>query len=164
MNAEHFAEIFQGFPPELVTFIVGMIPIFELRGAIPLAITFFKLDVVSAVFWAVAGNISVMLLLAFLLRWGVGFITKHFAWGERFFEWLFERTRKRAHKHIEKYGDWGLFLLVAIPLPMTGGWTGVLAAFLFDIEKRKSLPIISSGIMTAGVIVTLLTLGATKAL
>jgi uncharacterized membrane protein len=164
MNAEHFATFFQGLPPEIVTFIVGMTPIFELRGAIPLAITFFKLGTVVSFFWAVAGNISVMLLLAFLLRWGVDFISKHFTWGERFFEWLFERTRKRAHKHIEKYGDWGLFFLVAIPLPMTGGWTGGLAAFLFDIEKKKSVPIISAGIMTAGVIVTLLTLGATKAL
>jgi len=164
MNAEHFAEIFQGLPPELVTFMVSMMPIFELRGAIPLAITFFKLGIVSAVFWAVAGNISIMLLLAFLLKWSVDFITKHFIWGENFFQWLFERTRKRAHKYIEKYGTWGLFFLVAIPLPMTGGWTGVLAAFLFDIEKKKSLPIISVGIITAGIIVTLLTLGATKAL
>ena len=164
MNAEHFAGVFQGLPPELVTFIVGMTPIFELRGAIPLAITFFKLSTVSSFLWAVAGNISVMLVLAFLLKWGVKFITKYFSWGEKFFNWLFERTRKRAHKHIEKYGDWGLFFLVAIPLPMTGGWTGVLAAFLFDIDKKKSLPIISAGIMTAGVIVTLLTLGAVKAL
>jgi len=164
MSAESFAGFFQGLPPELITFIVSMAPIFELRGSIPLAITFFKLNAFSAIFWAVAGNISVMLLLAFLLRWSVDFITKHFIWGEKFFKWLFERTRKRAHKHIEKYGDWGLFFLVAIPLPMTGGWTGVLAAFLFDIEKKKSLPIISAGIMTAGVIVTLLTLGATKAL
>lgn len=164
MNAEHFAGIFEGLPPELVIFIVGMTPIFELRGAIPLAITFFKLGTASAFFWAVAGNISVMLLLAFLLKWGVKFITKHFFWGERFFNWLFERTRKRAHKQIEKYGDWGLFFIVAIPLPMTGGWTGILAAFLFDIKKKKSLPIISAGIMTAGVIVTLLTLGATKTL
>jgi uncharacterized membrane protein len=162
MNAEYFASFFQGLPPELITFIVGMTPIFELRGAIPLAISFFKLGTVSAFCWAVAGNISVMLLLAFLLKWGVAFITKHFKGGEKFFNWLFERTRKRAHKQIEKYGDWGLFFLVAIPLPMTGGWTGVLAAFLFDIEKKKSLPIISAGIATAGLIVTILTLGATN--
>ncbi len=160
MNAEHFASFFQGLPPELITFIVGMTPIFELRGAIPLAITFFKLSVSASFFWAVAGNISVMLLLAFLLKWGVDFITKNFKWGEKFFNWLFERTRKRAHKQIEKYGDWGLFFLVAIPLPMTGGWTGVLAAFLFDIEKKKAIPIISTGIITAGIIVTALTMGA----
>ncbi len=159
MNAEYFAGFFQGLPPELVTFIVGMSPIFELRGAIPLAITFFKLNVGSAFFWAVAGNISIMLALAFLLDWGVKFITRHFSWGEKFFEWLFERTRKRAHKHIEKYGDWGLFFLVAIPLPMTGGWTGILAAFLFDIERKKSLPIIMTGIVTAGLIVVALTVG-----
>ena len=159
MNAEHFAEIFQGLPPELITFIVGMVPIFELRGAIPLAITFFKLSTISAVFWAVAGNISIMLMLAFLLEWGIEFIIKHFSWGKKFFDWLFERTRKKSYKYIEKYGDWGLYFLVAIPLPMTGGWTGVLAALLFDIKRKKSLPIITAGIMTAGIIVTLLTVG-----
>lgn len=160
MNAEHFANFFQGFPPELVTFIVAMAPIFELRGAIPLAITFFELGTISAFFWAVAGNISIMLLLAFILKWSVEVVTKNFNWGEKFFNWLFERTRKKAHKQIEKYGSWGLFFLVAIPLPMTGGWTGVLAAFLFDIEKKKSIPIISAGIITAGLIVTILTIGA----
>jgi uncharacterized membrane protein len=162
MNAEHFAEFFQGLPPELVTFIVGMTPIFELRGAIPLAIGYFKMSWAVAYFWAVAGNISVMLLLAFLLDWGVEFISQHFSWGKKFFDWLFERTHKRAHKQIEKYGDWGLFFLVAIPLPMTGGWTGVLAAFLFDIKKKKALPIISAGIMTAGLVVTALTMGVIK--
>ena len=162
MNAEHFANFFQGLPPELITFIVGMTPIFELRGAVPLAIGYFKMSWWSAYFWAVAGNISVMLLLAFILEWGVEFITKHFSWGKKFFNWLFERTHKRAHKQIQKYGDWGLFLLVAIPLPMTGGWTGVLEAFLFDINKKKALPIIALGILTAGLIVTLLTMGVIK--
>ncbi len=162
MNVEHFATIFQGWPPELVTFLVGMVPIFELRGAIPLAITYFKLNTFVAFFWAVLGNITVMLLLAFLLEWGVNFITKHFSWGEKFFKWLFERTHKKTHKQIEKYGDWGLFFLVAIPLPMTGGWTGVLAAFLFEINKKKALPIIASGIFTAGLIVTALTVGIIK--
>jgi len=159
MNAEHFAEIFQGLPPELIIFIMGMFPIFELRGAIPLAITFFKLSTWSALFWAIAGNISIMLLLDVFLEWSIKFITEHFSWGKKFFDWLFERTRKKAHKHIEKYGDWGLYFLVAIPLPMTGGWTGVLAALLFDIKRKKSLPIIAAGIVTAGIIVTLLTVG-----
>jgi len=162
MNAENFANFFQGLPPELVTFIVGMTPIFELRGAIPLAVTYFHLSIPSAFFWAVAGNITIMLVLATMLEWSVDFITKHFDWGKKFFDWLFARTHKRAHKQIEKYGDWGLFFLVAIPLPMTGGWTGVLASFLFDIDKKKALPIIAAGIITAGLIVTALTMGAVK--
>jgi uncharacterized membrane protein len=162
MNAEIFASFFHGLPAELVIFIVGMTPIFELRGAIPLAVGYFKMSWWGAFFWSVAGNISIMLLLALLLEWGVEFITKYFSWGKRFFDWLFERTHKRAHKQIEKYGEWGLFLLVAIPLPMTGGWTGVLAAFLFDINKKKALPIIALGILTAGLIVLLLTVGVIR--
>ena len=162
MNAESFAVFFQGLPPELVTFIIAMTPIFELRGAIPLAITYFKLSVFSSIFWSILGNISMMLFLVFVLDRGIKFIISNFNWGKNFFDWLFKRTHKRAHKQIEKYGEWGLFFLVAIPLPMTGGWTGVLAAFLFDIDKKKAIPIISAGIITAGIVVTLLTVGITS--
>jgi uncharacterized membrane protein len=84
---------------------------------------------------------------------------KNFKFWDKFFNWLFERTRKKANDKIAKYGDWGLFFLVAIPLPITGGWTGALTAFLFGIKKIKAIGIIFSGVLTAGLIVTLLTIG-----
>jgi uncharacterized membrane protein len=89
-------------------------------------------------------------------------LSSRYGFWKRFFDWLFERTRRKARDKIEKYGAWGLFVLVAIPLPVTGGWTGALAAFLFGIEKKKAIPVICLGIMAAGVIVTLLTLGVIK--
>jgi uncharacterized membrane protein len=109
--------------------------------------------------WSVLGNIVPVIILVFFLEKVTGFLMKHFDFWRKFFEWLFERTRRRAGDKIEKYGDWGLFFLVAIPLPVTGGWTGSLAAFLFGIKKKKSIPIISLGIVTAGIIVTILTIG-----
>jgi uncharacterized membrane protein len=77
----------------------------------------------------------------------------------RFFNWLFERTRKKAHDKIEKYGDLALIIFVAIPLPNTGAWTGTLAAWLFGIPMKRALPNILYGVIIAGVIVTLITAG-----
>ncbi len=159
IDSQSFANLFPNLPPELITFIAGMVPIFELRGAIPLAIGYFHLSIASAFFWAVSGNIVIVFLLDIILEWLIRFVSEKFSWGEKFFNWLFHRTHRKTHKQIEKYGLWGLFLLVAIPLPMTGGWTGVLAAFLFNIERKKALPVIAGGIVTAGLIVTVLTAG-----
>jgi uncharacterized membrane protein len=77
---------------------------------------------------------------------------------DRFFEWLFARTRKRSGA-LEKYGAIGLVLFVAIPLPVTGAWTGSAAAFLFGIPFRKAFPIILLGVMIAGGLVTAAVLG-----
>ena len=152
-------ETLKGIPPQIATMVIGMTPIFELRGSIPVAIGVYKMSVPSAYFWSVIGNIIPAVLIVFLLDKVVNILSERFEFFDKFFQWLFDRTRKRAKDKIEKYGPWGLFVLVAIPLPVTGGWTGALAAFLFGIERRKSIPIIALGIMTAGVIVTLLTVG-----
>lgn len=152
-------EFLKGVPPEISTMIISMTPIFELRGAIPVGIGAYKMTVAETFIWSVLGNIVPVVVLVFFLEKVTGFLMKHFKFWRRFFEWLFERTRRRAGDKIDKYGDWGLFFLVAIPLPVTGGWTGSLAAFLFGIKKKKSIPIISLGIVAAGVIVTILTIG-----
>ena len=72
---------------------------------------------------------------------------------DRFFDWIFARTRKRSGA-LEKYGALGLVLFVAIPLPVTGAWTGSAAAFLFGIPFRKAFPLIVAGVAIAGAIVT----------
>ncbi|RKY85110.1 hypothetical protein DRQ11_10460, partial [candidate division KSB1 bacterium] len=76
----------------------------------------------------------------------------------RFFDWLFRRTRKRSAV-IEKYEALGLLLFVAIPLPVTGAWTGTVAAFIFGIRFRLAFPAIVGGILVAGVVVSLVSLG-----
>jgi uncharacterized membrane protein len=152
-------EFLKGIPPEVSTMLISMTPIFELRGAIPVGIGAYKMTIAEAFLWSVLGNVLVVAILVIFLEKFTGFLMKHFKFWKRFFDWLFERTRRKASDKIEKYGDWGLFFLVAIPLPVTGGWTGSLAAFLFGIPKKKSIPIISLGILIAGVIVTILTVG-----
>ena len=77
----------------------------------------------------------------------------------KFFSWLFEYTRKKHHKKVEKYAVWALLPFVAIPLPFTGAWSGALIAFVFGIEKKKALVIISLGVLMAGIIIAFLVLG-----
>lgn len=73
---------------------------------------------------------------------------------ERFFNWLFERTREKHKKVIDKHGWWGLAMFVAIPLPITGSWTGTLLAFLTGMSFKRAFSAISLGVFTAGLIVT----------
>lgn len=162
IETQSVAEVLKGLPPEIVTVIIAMTPIFELRGSLPFAITYYEMNIASAFLWSVAGNIIPVVLILFFFDPIAKWLSKNFDFFERFFEWLFARTRKRAGDKIKKYGPWGLFFLVAIPLPVTGGWTGALAAFLFGIEKKKAIPVIALGITAAGVIVTLITIGAIK--
>ncbi|MDA3815027.1 MAG: small multi-drug export protein [Patescibacteria group bacterium] len=159
LDINQFVGVLGSVPSEVITIIIGATPIFELRGAIPFAVGVYEMSIFNAYFWSVLGNIIPVIIITFLLEVVVKFLSKKFYFWNLFFRWLFERTRRRAHDKIEKYGAWGLFFLVAIPLPITGGWTGALAAFLFGIEKKKSIPVIILGIMTAGVIVSLLTMG-----
>ncbi len=155
----NLAEVFHIFPAPVATFLIAMLPIAELRGSIPIALTVYKLDFISAYVLSVAGNIMPVIFLIWLLGPISGFLMQRFKIANKFFSWLFNRTR---HKFSEKYKLWGdlaLIIFVAIPLPMTGAWTGACAAFLFGIPKRKSLFLVTSGALIAGIIVTLITLG-----
>lgn len=136
-----------------------MLPISELRGAIPLAVSF-GWPIWQAYLVAVFANLIPVVLILLLLDPVAKFLSKHFKVFEKFFDWLFDRTR---HKHNHKFERWGALALisfVAIPLPFTGAWTGALAAFLFGVELRKAIPLIFLGILIAGFIVSLISLGA----
>lgn len=145
--------------PEIQTFLLAMTPVGELRAAIPLGLTFYKLNLVTVYFLSVLGNLfAVFLILNFLgifSRW----TSRHIYFFNRFFNWLFSQTRKNHYDKVNKYGLYFLPIFVAIPLPITGGWTGSLVAFVFRIPFKKAFPLISLGILMAGLIV----LFATKA-
>lgn len=135
---------------------ISTLPIVELRGAIPVGIVAFNMPWWKVYLVAVAGN---MLPIPFILLL-LGPVSKfmmRFSIGQRFFDWLFARTRKKSAS-IERYEALGLTLFVAIPLPVTGGWTGAMAAFLMGIPFWKSMFYILMGVMIAGVIMTALAL------
>ena len=143
-------------PLELSVILVAALPVSELRGAIPLGIAG-GMPVLKTYLLAVAGNMIPVIPLLLFLEPVSGKLRRFRVW-DRFFEWLFGRTRRRG-KMVEKYEALGLALFVAIPLPVTGAWTGCVAAFLFGIKLRYALPAIICGVLVAGIIVTLLSLG-----
>ena len=154
---------FSQLPPEIITILIAMLPIAELRGAIPMAIGVYHLPPATAYFLSIIGNIIPVIFILWLIEPVSGFLMKKIKLCRRFFTWLFERTRANHNHKFEKWGALALITFVAIPLPMTGGWSGALAAFVFGIPFKKALPLIFLGIMIAGVIVTLMSLGAVEA-
>ncbi len=145
-----------GMPGVLSAALVSMLPVFELRGGIPVAINYFGIGWPVAYAACVAGNmIPVMPILLFL--GGVSKALSRFTLFRRFFDRLFQRTRRKGGL-IETYGSLGLMLFVAVPLPVTGAWTGSVAAFLFGMKLGSSFLFILLGVLIAGVIVTILSL------
>jgi len=153
-----YSHIFQNIPPQLATFLIAMVPISELRAAIPIGIKAYHLSIWSAYFWSVLGNLVPMILILLILEPVADFLSRHFRIFHKFFEWLFEHTRKRGAKKFEKWGEAAVFVLTATPIPLLGGWTGPLAAFVFNIKLKKSIPLVILGCMAAGVIVTVFTI------
>jgi uncharacterized membrane protein len=141
---------------ELIVVIIAALPIFELRGAIPVAINLFKFPWYYAFFLAFIGNlIPVPFILLFFE--GIVKLLSRIELFRRFFNWLFIRTQRRSAS-IQKYERIGLMIFVAIPLPLTGAWTGALVAVLLRMPFWRSLIAIALGVLIAGVIVTCLSL------
>ncbi len=140
----------------LKVIITSLIPYLELRGAIPFAwrLGFGPLE---AYFLAVIGNmipvIPIIILIDPISKW-----LSRIPLFKRFFDWVFTRSRRKAPL-IQKYGFWGLAIFVAIPLPMTGVWSGAAIAFLLGMRKRVAFLSIFVGVLIAGLIVNLLTYG-----
>jgi len=158
-NADYI-NFFQNISPELATFLIAMVPIAELRGALPIALVTYELPVWSAYLWSVLGNLIPVLFLLWWLEPVSQFLCKHFKIFDKFFNWLFTRTRRKFSVSAEKYGKIiALVLFVAIPLPITGAWTGSVAAFIFGIPFKRAFPAILLGVLISGVVVAAATVG-----
>ncbi|MCM8782948.1 MAG: small multi-drug export protein [Candidatus Omnitrophica bacterium] len=140
-------------PKELAVMVVGMLPVFELRGAIPLGF-YLNLDIFRTFIFAIIGNLIPVIPILFFLRSLSESLHRFFIF-RRFFNWLFEYTSKRT-EIIQKYEAAGLAIFVAIPLPFTGAWTGAIAASLFQIRFRYAFLAISLGVLIAAILVTCL--------
>ncbi|MBI5071303.1 small multi-drug export protein [Candidatus Falkowbacteria bacterium] len=156
----NYAEIFKNFPPEAATALVAMIPIAELRVALPVALLVYGMSFWSAFLWSVLGNMVPIFFIVYLIKPVVDFLMKHWGLARRFFNWWFNRVRRKFEDGILKYGiNLALVIFVAIPLPLTGAWSGAVAAFLFGIPPRRALILIAIGVIIAGIIVGLITGG-----
>ncbi|MFA5128398.1 MAG: small multi-drug export protein [Patescibacteria group bacterium] len=151
---------FQNFPPEAAVMFIAAIPIAELRAALPVALLVYKMPFWSAFFWSVLGNMLPIFFIVYFIKPAANFLKKHWRVAERFFDWWFARVRRKFEKGILKYGiNLALIIFVAIPLPITGAWSGAVASFLFGIPPRRALILIAFGVIIAGIIVGLLTGG-----
>jgi len=148
---------------QLYVTLISMLPVIELKGAIPIAITKYNLPWWQAYFFGVLGSmISAVLILLFL---GVvsTWLSKNFLIFKKFFTWLFDRTRSKHAKKFEVYEELALLLISAIPIPILGGvWTAALVAFIFNVKFTKAILFIFIGTLIAGVIFTLGTMGIIK--
>ena len=154
---EQLIQYFEQFPAPVAVFLVATLPIFELRGAIPLGYAMGMTNPFMIYLLAVLGNFVPVLPILFLLGPAERTL-RRFPFFDRFFDWLFKRTVSRSEV-IRKYESLGLILFVAIPAPMTGAWTGSIAAYLFKLPLRMAVPCIILGILIAGIVVTLLSQG-----
>lgn len=155
LNLQWLTETFAG--EFLLTLLVSMVPVVELRGGIPFGVTA-GLPVWAAFLAAVIGNLIPVPFIIVYIR--------------RIFQWMRRRIPKlnrmvdalerKAHlkgQKVTRYKYLGLMLFVAIPLPGTGAWTGSLAAAFLDMPLRKAIPSIFAGILIAGIVISILTFG-----
>lgn len=142
----------------LTTFLAAMAPVSELRGAIPLGVSL-GLSPVVATALAVVGNALPVFPLLFFLTYGSAFAMKKSPLIAKVLTWVFERTRKKHGDRFERFGVLALLLFVAVPLPLTGAWTGAVIAYLVGMPPSKAGFAILGGIAIAGMLVLGLTVG-----
>ena len=147
----------------LIVFFISMVPLIELRGAIPYAVGF-NLPLIPSYIIAIIGN---MLPVPFIFL----FARRVLEWGKdkkvigKFFTWCLVKGEKGGKKLQESAGKglyWALLIFVGIPLPGTGAWTGALAASILDMDFKKSTLAVMGGVILAGIIVGILSLGVFK--
>ncbi len=146
-------------PSWLVVLFFAALPVSEVRGAIPLAIGVYGFSPVEAYLLSVFGNVLPIIPLLLFLG-PVSDYLRRFALGDKFFTWLFARTRRKYIQDHENFGLTALAIFVAIPLPMTGAWTGCALAFLLGFRFWPAFAAIAAGVLIAGGIVTATVMGA----
>lgn len=144
------------FSKEASIILIATLPILELRGAIPVGIMRYNLPLTKVYFLSILGNLLPVVPLLLFFKYFFHKLENIKIIG-KFFKWWFESVKKRS-RVVEKYGFWGLVILVSIPLPITGAWTGTVAATLFDIKIKRAFLAIAIGVLIAGIIVTTLCL------
>jgi len=144
------------------TALLSVVPISELRGAIPFAVTN-GVSPLFAYFYAVFFNALVGPIVYIFLNTFHKVFSK-MGWYRNLFDTFVERTRHKTEEKINRFGYLGVALFVAIPLPITGAWTGTLGAWIFGLKKRKTIAAVILGVSISGLVVSLITFFGIEAL
>lgn len=153
----------QNFFGELLyTALMAMAPVVELRGAIPFGHNVLGLNIWLAAAASIVGNLLPVPFIIIYVRRVFAFLRRKIPKLNRMVDRLVRKAEGKRET-VNKYGFWGLCILVAIPLPGTGAWTGAMVAAFMDMRIKKAFPAIALGVLIAGVVVTFLTVGVTAA-
>lgn len=146
------------FVKYILTGLIGMVPIIELRGAIPVGVFTFHLNYVESFLCSFIGNIIPVYFIVKYIRPLFDFFGRWKPF-KIIIDWASEKANKHIaeNKRLQNFVALGLFLFVAIPLPGTGAWVGSLIANFLELKPKKAIPPIIAGVFTAGIIVLTLT-------
>lgn len=145
----------------VIVFLISMVPIVELRGAIPIGVGAYNLPVLTTFIICIIGN---MIPVPFIFL----FARKVLEWGQEkpyigpLFKWFIKKGHKGGQKLQSKTGRglyYALFLFVGIPIPGTGAWTGTLAASILDLDFKKTVFSVLGGVLLAGIIMAVSSYG-----
>ena len=139
----------------IMTFLISMVPIVELRGGLPYGILQ-GLHLPAAACAAILGNMIPVPFILLFIEHVFSFLKKNFPKMNSFIGKL-EKRAEEKQVIVDKYGALGLVLLVAIPLPGTGAWTGSLVAALMRMKRKKAVPLIFTGVVIAAILMTVIT-------
>ncbi|OAE29864.1 hypothetical protein AXG93_773s1020 [Marchantia polymorpha subsp. ruderalis] len=152
-----------GWPDELVVLTVAMLPVLELRGAIPISY-WLRVDPIKGYFIAVLGNMLPVPLIVLYLDKLSTFLGERSSTAKKVLDWVFERTRKKGGV-IEEFEWLGLMLFVAVPFPGTGAWTGAILAAILGMPFWEAMTANFFGVVLAGLLVNIVvTVGGKAAL
>ena len=150
---EFLVELLEGWgvADPVAVAVVSALPVLELRAGIPLGRLALEMGSLSTWIWAVGGNLAVLPPTFWLLKVVDRYCTaRRVPWMRRWLDRLYARTRQRHTARFLRLRDLALLVVVAIPLPFTGGWTGVLAAHVFGVPLRRASWLIAAGVAVAG--------------
>ena len=142
----------------LITLLISMVPFIELRGSIPVGIAIYKLNIFLVYLISIIGNIIIVPIILFGIKKILKLLEK-IKITKKLVTLIEEKGKKAGDKILKSTKNgvyYGLFLFVAIPLPGTGAWTGSLAASFLDLDFKKSFLSIALGVITAGIIIFIL--------
>ncbi|HAB66976.1 MAG TPA: small multidrug export protein [Firmicutes bacterium] len=144
----------------IIVFLVSMVPLIELRGAIPIAVGLGLPKLISFIIAIIGNMLPVPIIYLFsrkVLEWG-----KDKKYIGKFFTWCLLKGEKGGNKLQAKAGKglyWALLMFVGIPLPGTGAWTGTLAASILDLDFKKTVLAVMGGVLLAGLIMMAVSFG-----
>ena len=153
---------FSFFPPLLATFLMSMTPFGELRLSIPVGLLGYKLPLEQVFVLSILGNmIPPVIILLFADKFHKWIEKKSGFFSTRWINYL-AKVQKKFQGNYKKYGLIALVIFIGIPLPMTGAWSGSVAAFVFGLPLKTAWPYILAGVIISGVITTMVSLGLGK--